>query len=105
MASRVDERLGPRLGRARERAGFSQEDVALLVGQPRTVISDWERSTRRPRADDLEKLAVIYRVSLDELLGGTEETRPQFEKLLFRDAGGHLDARGKFQLQRFLGFL
>lgn len=97
--------LGTALARARERAGFSQEEVALLVGQQRPVISNWENGTRRPNSHQLAKLTAIYRVSFDELLGGQPRTRPDFERLLFRDAGDRLDPAGKYEIQRFLGFL
>lgn len=97
--------IGPALARARERAGLSQEDVALLVGQKREVISNWESGTRRPNSQQLVKLAAIYRIALDELIGGKERSRPEFERLLFRDAGPRLEPQGKFEIQRFLGFL
>jgi transcriptional regulator with XRE-family HTH domain len=98
--------LGPRLVTARERAGFSQEEVAVLLGQPRPVVSNWEHGTRRPNSAQLTKLAAIYRVPLDELIGrAPERPRPNFERLLFRDAGPRLDPLGKLEIQRFLAFL
>jgi transcriptional regulator with XRE-family HTH domain len=97
--------IGAALARARERAGFSQDEVALLVGQQRPVISNWEGGTRRPNSQQLAKLSAIYRVSLSELLGGETRARPDFEALLFRDAGDRLDPKGKYEIQRFLGFL
>jgi len=98
--------LGPRLAAARERAGFSQDDVAVLVGQPRPVVSNWEHGARTPNSTQLAKLAAIYRVPLDELIGRAQErARPDFERLLFRDAGARLDPPAKFQIQRFLSFL
>ncbi len=97
--------LGTALARARERAGFSQEEVALLVGQQRPVISNWENGSRRPNSQQLAKLTAIYRVSLDELLGGQPRVKPDFERLVFRDAGDRLDPAGKYEIQRFLAFL
>lgn len=97
--------LGVALARARERAGFSQEDVALLVGQARPVISYWETGTRTPNSHQLTKLASIYRIALDELIRGVDRARPEFERLLFRDAGDRLEPEGKYEIQRFLGFL
>lgn len=98
--------LAVRLAEARERASMSQEDVATLVGQPRTVISNWETGARRPNAQQLSKLAMIYRVPLDELVSDPEpRTRPEFERLLFRDAGERLDRQSRYEVQRFLGFL
>lgn len=93
------------LSRAREQAGFSQDEVATLVGQPRPIVSNWESGERRPNAHQLDKLAAIYRISLVELLKGTPRSRPGFERLVFRDAGDRLDERGKYETQRFLAFL
>jgi len=98
--------LGPALAGARERAGFSQNEVATLLNQPRPVVSNWEHGTRRPNSAQLAKLAAVYRVPLDELIGRAQERpRPDYERLLFRDAGGRLDAPGKLEIQRFLSFL
>jgi Zn-dependent peptidase ImmA (M78 family)/DNA-binding XRE family transcriptional regulator len=97
--------LGKRLRNARERLGFSQDDIAQLTGQPRTVVSNWESGGRRPNSHQLDKLALIFRTTLNELLGGESVPRPEFEQLLFRDAEDRLDAKGRLEIQRFLGFL
>ncbi|HEV2173099.1 MAG TPA: XRE family transcriptional regulator [Nitrospira sp.] len=101
----ADGELGPRLAAARERAGFSQDEVGLILGQPRPVVSNWESGTRVPASHQLSKLSKIYRVDLEVLLGQTEEARPNLELLLFRDAHDHLNAQAKYQVQRFLRLL
>jgi len=107
MLSMTDshDRLASELGRARERSGFSQDEVSLLVGQQRPVISNWESGERRPNSQQLTKLAAIYRTPVASLLGGEESSRPDFERLLFRDAGERLEPTAKFEIQRFLAFL
>ncbi len=100
-----DTALAARLRTIRERLGFSQDDVASLTGQPRPVVSNWESGVRRPNSHQLDKLAKIYRTSLDELLGGRSQPKPDFQSLMFRDAGDRLDANGRFEIQRFLAFL
>lgn len=98
--------MSGQLAQARERSGFTQEDVAVLVGQPRTIISNWESGTRRPNSRQLAALASIYRVPLEQLLGAKEATpRPDYERLLFRDAGDRLDPSSKYEIQRFVSFL
>lgn len=102
-----DVALGGRLAETRERAGFSQDEVATLVDQPRPIVSFWESGKRRPNAHQLWKLAAIYRVPIDELLG-TAAPRPRvdFERLLYRDAGKLIDfPSGRYEIQRFLAFL
>jgi transcriptional regulator with XRE-family HTH domain len=100
-----DTALAARLRMIRERLGFSQDDVASLTGQPRPVVSNWETGVRRPNSHQLDKLAKVYRTSLDELLGGRSQPKPDFQSLMFRDAGDRLDAKGRFEIQRFLAFL
>lgn len=98
--------LGPRLAAARERVGYTEEEVAVLLGQPRPVVSNWEHGVRRPSSTQLAGLASVYRVSLEELLGtAPERPRVHLERLLFRDAGSRLDERAKFEIERFLAFL
>src|SRR4051794_8677574 len=97
--------LSRELAAARERAGFTQDEVATLVGQQRPVISMWESGERSPNSQQLTKLAAIYRVPLDELLGREERPRVEFEQLMFRDAGDRLDAVGKAEIQNYLKFL
>lgn len=96
---------GEALARARKAAGFSQDEVALLLGQPRPVISNWEKGKRRPSDFHLQRLSTVYRVEVSELLAGPALPRPDFERLIFRDAGDRIDARGKYEIQAFLAFL
>src|SRR5580692_5728657 len=97
--------LGDRLAKARDQVGLTQEEVALLVRQPRPVVSNWEQGERQPNEQQLTKLAAIYRMPLEHLLGSVEHPRPEFEQLFFRDAGDRLNGEAKYQIQRFLGFL
>lgn len=97
--------VGPRLAAARERSGFSQQEIATLVGQPRPVVSNWEKGLRQPNSHQLSKLSAILRVPLTALVGEAEAPRIDFERLLFRDAGDRLDEQGKYETQRFLAFL
>ena len=62
--TKPDPTLASALTHARERAGFSQQEVATLVGQLRPVISNWESGTRRPNDQQLVKLAAIYRTTV-----------------------------------------
>ncbi len=105
MRSGATSGLGARLAAARERAGFSQEDVALVLRQPRPVISNWEGGQRQPSAHQLQKLAAIYRVDLENLVTSVADDRPNLELLLFRDASSHLEATAKYEVQRFLRLL
>jgi Zn-dependent peptidase ImmA (M78 family)/transcriptional regulator with XRE-family HTH domain len=98
--------LGLRLTAARKRAGFSQDEVAELLRVARPMVSYWESGERVPNSHQLDQLAAIYRVEVTDLVEERDPpVRPDLQTLMFRDAGDLLDARGKYEIQRFLGFL
>lgn len=61
--------LGERIAEARELAGLSQHEVARQLGVAQQSVVSWERRVQAIRSDTLKKLALLYRVSTDELLG------------------------------------
>jgi len=60
--------LGNSLFHARRRCGLSQEDVAEKLGVSRQTISKWETGETLPDIRQAKRMAVLYRVSLDELI-------------------------------------
>ena len=60
--------LGNSLFQARKKSGFSQEDVAEKLGVSRQTVSKWETSETLPDIQQSKKLAVLYHLSLDELI-------------------------------------
>ncbi|MCD8340846.1 MAG: helix-turn-helix domain-containing protein [Clostridiales bacterium] len=63
------ETLGSRLKKLREDKHLKQEQVAGLVDVTRSAICYYEKDVRQPPYDVLVRLAVLYRVSTDYLLG------------------------------------
>ncbi len=61
--------LSSRLTEMRNMHGSSQTQVARIVGVSHDSISSYERGFREPPLDVLIKLAHLYRVSTDYLLG------------------------------------
>ena len=53
----------------RQRAGFSQTQIAEKLGVSQQAYAGWERSTTALRPDDLAKLADVLGATTDELLG------------------------------------
>jgi transcriptional regulator with XRE-family HTH domain len=104
------EQLARRLREAREFTNLSQQFVAEQTGIPRSAISDIERGTRRVESLELKRLAALYRMPVDYLLGneppqelaGTAED-PTAQALA--RATGEMDADGKEQVLRFALFL
>lgn len=60
--------LGDHLFHARKKKGMSQEEVAEKLGISRQTVSKWEMGETLPDICQAKKLAVLYGVSLDELV-------------------------------------
>jgi len=60
--------LGNSLFHARKRCGFSQEDVAEKLGVSRQTVSKWETDETLPDIRQAKRMAVLYRMPLDELI-------------------------------------
>ncbi len=112
------DRLGPndaaqlarRLREAREFTNLSQQFVAEQTGIPRSAISDIERGTRRVESLELKRLAALYRMPVDYLLGNDPPTElagatvDPTARALAR-ATGEMDADSKEEVLRFALFL
>jgi Zn-dependent peptidase ImmA (M78 family)/DNA-binding XRE family transcriptional regulator len=60
--------LHPVLARARERARYSQDDVAAALGVSRAMVSYWEAGSRTPNDRQLAALARLYGIQPADLL-------------------------------------
>ena len=60
--------LGSSLYQARKKSGLSQENVAEKSGVSRQTISKWETDDTLPDIRQSKRLAVLYGVTLDELI-------------------------------------
>ena len=57
------------LARIRRQRGMTQAEVADILELPQGLISNYEKGARRLHAELIVRLAEIYGVSTDELLG------------------------------------
>ena len=60
--------LGNNLFNARKKSGLSQEDVAEKLGVSRQTVSKWETDETVPDIRQSKKMAVLYNMTLDELI-------------------------------------
>lgn len=60
--------LGNNLFNSRKKSGLSQEMVAEKLGVSRQTISKWETDETLPDICQSKKLAVLYHLTLDELI-------------------------------------
>lgn len=63
------EDLGNRLRQLRQNKNLRQEQVADLIGINKKQISAYENNTRQPSYEILVRIAILFRVSTDYLLG------------------------------------
>jgi transcriptional regulator with XRE-family HTH domain len=59
----------------RENRRWSQLEVAKKIGITNAVLSNYERGSRDPDTDTLKRLANLYEVSIDYLLGLTDNPK------------------------------
>ncbi len=64
----TQEELGKRLRRARERAGYKQEEAGRALGLDDTAVTKVERGRRGVGALELKRLASLYGTSVEDLL-------------------------------------
>lgn len=64
-----------RLRQCRENAHLSQKYVAVSLGLSAPSVANWERGKTNPSHENILKLADLYGVSVDYLLGRTDEPR------------------------------
>lgn len=60
--------IAQRLAELRREKGYSQEELAEIIGLSRQAVSKWERAESSPDTSNLVALAKLYGVTLDELL-------------------------------------
>ena len=77
-----------RLKDLRKQARLTQVDVAEKLGISQPAYASWERGAKKPTQDNLVKIAQILNVSVDYLVGNSDEenTNKELEdiELLFR---------------------
>ena len=53
----------------RKQNGLTQKEVAAHLSIHQSNVSDWETNVARPEYENLIKLAMLYNVTIEELLG------------------------------------
>lgn len=72
--------FGKRIKYLRNEKALRQEDVAKKLGIARTTYAMYEQGKREPDFNLLEKMAELYDVSVDYLLGRTDDPSPLAKK-------------------------
>lgn len=75
-----------RLKELRKQAHLTQVELASKLGIVQSSYADWERGKKKPTQDNLVKIAQVLNVSIDYLVGNSEEKADELDniELLFR---------------------
>lgn len=65
--------FGKKFRECRKAAGLKQQVAAQLIGVSQSSISEYERDIYEPTAEVLVKMSIAYGVSVDFLLGITDD--------------------------------
>lgn len=68
-----------RLKKLRKEAELSQKSLASKLDTSQQNIGYWENGQRNPKRDKLTKMAEFFDVSIDYLLGTTDDPRTQVD--------------------------
>jgi len=100
------QKLGAKLREAREYLGLSQDEVAGILGIPRTALSNIESGQRGVDALELKKLAQLYKRPVMHFTGESQpdEGMPEDVAHLARAAAG-LSEGDRRELSRFAEYL
>lgn len=60
---------GHRIAELREQKGWTQEQLSASIGISRAALSHYEKNRRKPDYETLDRLADLFQVSIDYLLG------------------------------------
>ncbi len=66
-----DQSLGEKIRELRDLYGYTTSQIGIKLGKSRSLISMWESNTRKPDYEDIRKLANIFEVTTDYLVGKT----------------------------------
>jgi len=72
-----------RLKELREELGFKQSDLAEQLGLGSAAVSKYENGVSQPDIESLVKIAAMFRVSADYLLGLSDNPLPNNQKTSF----------------------
>jgi transcriptional regulator with XRE-family HTH domain len=91
---------GDRIALLREKHAFTQEELANKLGISRAALSHYETSRREPDYDTMNKIATFFNVSIDYLLGRTNQPEGVLDEDI-RDFVDQLELSDEKLLEKF----
>ena len=100
----MEETLGKRISANRKRLGLTQDRLAELLGVTAQAVSKWENDQSCPDITMLPRLAEIFGISTDELLGlAAPQPEPVFEAEVVEPRKDHFEFRWDGSRKGLLG--
>lgn len=90
--------IGNRIILLRKQNNLSQSDIAQKVGASPTIIGNYERNTNTPSIEMMIKIAKVYNVSVDYIIGEGKISNYDKEELKHIEDIENLDAETKKSL-------
>jgi transcriptional regulator with XRE-family HTH domain len=97
----MESNVGSRIAQLRERQKWTQEELASKLGITRAALSHYEKGRREPDHEVLVKLADCFRVSVDFLVGRTQNPQSVLDDQT-RQFVENLELSDENILQKFL---
>ncbi|MCO4645309.1 putative transcriptional regulator [Streptococcus infantarius subsp. infantarius] len=101
-------KFSERLKELRKQAHLTQVELASKLGIVQSSYADWERGKKKPTQDNLVKIAQVLNVSVDYLVGNSEEKVDELDniELLFRmNSKGLTDEEKKVFRKELIEFM
>lgn len=92
---------GDKIAALRDKRGLTQEDLAAKIGISRASLSHYEKGRREPDYTILTKLADYFQVSIDYLLGRTDDPS-KISDIAVRDLAENLELSDEQILEKFV---
>lgn len=96
MKTSIADRFPERLRATRDKRNLEQSELASISGIPATSISHFEAGRRKPNLVNLRNLADALEVSIDYLVGRTDNPTAHINSAAFRNE--HLHSAKDLQL-------
>lgn len=90
---------GNRIAELRDQRGWTQEELAQSIGITRAALSHYEKNRRKPDFEILTKLADKFEVSIDYLIGRTNQPKLEMDPEV-REFVDHLELSDSDLLDR-----
>ncbi|MCM3629405.1 helix-turn-helix domain-containing protein [Paenibacillus glycanilyticus] len=92
--------IGNRIAGLREERKWTQEQTSAKLGISRAALSHYEKNRREPDTETLAKFADLYQVSIDYLVGRTQNTQAALSEDI-RTFVDHLELSDEELLERY----